>query len=141
MEKIKRNEFLKELGFKGSALFALYCTGVSCLPADVNPIETASGKTLLELDLSDNANSSLLNNGGYLIRNGIVLANNNGSYIAATQICTHENKRAVIFRNNEWYCTDHGARFSLSGQGLNKDASKGLTVYSVAKVGTLLTVS
>jgi cytochrome b6-f complex iron-sulfur subunit len=106
VDKIKRNEFLKELGFKGSALFAIYCTGVSCLPLDVNPLDVNTGKILLSLDLSDNLNSSLLQNGGYTVRNGILVANNNGSYIAATQICSHENKRAVIFRNNEWYCTD-----------------------------------
>jgi nitrite reductase/ring-hydroxylating ferredoxin subunit len=141
MDKIKRNEFLKELGFKGSALFALYCTGVSCLPADVNPVETTTGKTLLKLDLSDTANGDLVKNGGYIVRNSIIVANNNGSYIAATQICSHENLRAITFRNTEWYCIEHGARFSLSGQGLNKNGSKGIKVYAVTKVGNELTVS
>jgi len=141
MDKIKRNEFLKELGFKGSALFALYCTGVSCLPADVNPLVGDAANTSLSVDLSDNLNSNLLKNGGYIIRNGIVVANNNGSYIAATQICSHENKRAIIFRNNEWYCPEHGARFSQAGQGLNKDGSKGIKVYSIGQEGNTLNIA
>ena len=141
MDKIKRNEFLQELGFKGSALFSLYCTGVSCLPSDVNPLVGDVANTSLLVDMSDSLNANLHKNGGYIVRNGIVVANNNGSYIAATQICSHENKRAIIFRNNEWYCPEHGARFSLSGQGLNKDASKGLKVYSVNLVGKILNIA
>ncbi|MFT5885020.1 MAG: cytochrome b6-f complex iron-sulfur subunit [Arcticibacterium sp.] len=139
MEKIKRNEFLKELGFKGSALFALYCTGVSCLPSDVQPQEALG--SLITIDLGDAANRNLLKNGGYIIKDTVVIANNDGNFLAATQICSHENKRKVIFRDGEWYCTDHGARFALNGSGLNKDGSKGLSIYQVNQSGDILTIS
>ncbi|WP_304232370.1 ubiquinol-cytochrome c reductase iron-sulfur subunit [Jiulongibacter sediminis] len=140
-QKLKRNEFLKDLGFKGAALFALYCTGTSCLPADVNPSATSNLGNSLTIDLSDSANSSLLSDGGYIIKEGVVIANNGGSYVAGSQICSHENKRKVIFRNGEFYCTDHGARFSTTGQGLNKDAAKGLEIYTVSQNENVLTIS
>ncbi len=139
MDKIKRNEFLKELGFKGSALFALYCTGVSCLPSDVQPQQSLN--EALNIDLGNAANSNLLRDGGFIIQNAVVVANNGGSYIAATQICSHDNKRQVIFQDGEWYCTDHGARFALNGSGLNKDGSKGLNIYQVSQSGDILTIT
>lgn len=70
-----------------------------------------------------------------------MVANNGGNFIAATQICSHENKGKVIFRDSEWYCTDHGARFALNGSGLNKDGSKGLSIYQASQPGDILTIS
>ncbi len=136
-EKIKRNEFLKSLGFKGTALFAVYCTGISCTTTDVAPISGGS----LTINLADSANAALLKEGGYIINSAVVIANNGGKYVAATQVCSHENIRKVIFRSGEFYCTEHGARFSTTGTGLNKDASRGLKIYSVSQSGDVLTIS
>ena len=136
-QKLKRNEFLKDIGFKGAALFALYCTGTSCLPADVTP----SGSVSFTLDLNDSSNAALLTDGGYVIKSGVVVANIGGYFVAGSQICSHENIRKVIFRNGEFYCTEHGARFDSSGKGLNKDGSRGLIVYKVTISDTLITIS
>jgi nitrite reductase/ring-hydroxylating ferredoxin subunit len=133
-EKINRNEFLKKMGFAGSSLFALY-TLDSCKTADVLP---SGGITL---DLSAASNAPLKTNGGYVITSGVVVANHNGKYIAATVTCSHEDLKQVIFKNGEWFCTAHDARFSTTGAGLNKEASKGLKVYATSLSGTTLSVT
>ena len=72
---------------------------------------------------------------------GVVVAkDSSGNYVAATQTCTHEGNKQITLKNNEWYCTAHGARFSLSGSGLNSEGSKGLTIYKTALTGTTLRV-
>lgn len=96
---------------------------------------------LLTIDLTATANAALKTVGGYLVKSGIVVAQSSaGVYVAATQTCTHEPKKKIIFNKTEYYCTDHGARFDLTGKGLNSFGSKGLTVYKTATDGTTLVV-
>lgn len=137
-QKIDRHQFLKKAGFKGAALFAVYCAGVSCLPEEATPLQEG---VLLSLDLTNSNNSNLNEIGGYIVQNTVVVARTTDGFIAATQICSHENKRGIIFKNDEFYCTDHGARFDQAGKGLNKDGSKGIKIYTVSKNGNTLTVS
>lgn len=93
----------------------------------------------LKIDLTTSTKLSTV--GGYLQQSGIVVAQvSTGVYAAVTQTCTHEPKKKVIFNKNEWYCTDHGARFSLTGSGLNSLGKKGITVYKVANDGKTLVV-
>ena len=85
---------------------------------------------------------ALNNNGGYIIKNNTVIAKDlSGNYVAATNLCSHEQKRRVIFKNGEYYCTEHGARFNLTGKGLNNDGSGGLTIFKTSLEGTILTIS
>jgi nitrite reductase/ring-hydroxylating ferredoxin subunit len=96
---------------------------------------------LLTIDLSSSTAANLKNVGGYITQSGIVVAQSTaGVYVAATQTCTHEPKRQVIFNVNEYYCTAHGARFSLNGSGKNSFGSRGLTVYKTATDGKTLVV-
>lgn len=133
-QKINRNDFLKQMGFAGASLFAVY-TLESCGTTDVTP---AGGITL---DLAAASNAALKNNGGYVITQGLVVANNNGNYIAATLTCSHEDLKKMVFKNGEWYCTEHAARFTIAGKGLNSEGSKGLKVYTTSLNGNTLTVN
>jgi nitrite reductase/ring-hydroxylating ferredoxin subunit len=92
---------------------------------------------LAKIELSAGTSSALKTVGGYItINNAIVLAQSTaGVYVAATKTCTHEPKKKIIFNKTEFYCTDHGARFSLAGKGLNSLGSKGLTIYKTATDG------
>ncbi|WP_337042238.1 Rieske (2Fe-2S) protein [Emticicia sp. 17c] len=137
-EKINRNEFLKSLGFTGAALFALYTTE-SCKneAGGVTPIPSSG----LTLDLTDAAYSNLKKEGGYVIKSGIVVARYNGNYIAATITCSHEGRQQITFQNGEWYCTAHGARYDVTGKGLNSDGRNGLTVYKTSVSGNILTIN
>ncbi len=97
---------------------------------------------ILSLDLAETANAVLKTVGGYIIKNRIVVAQTStGNYVAATQTCSHEPKNRVIYRDKEWYCTDHGARYTLQGAGLNSKGSRGLTVYKVTQIGQILYIS
>lgn len=96
---------------------------------------------LLTIDLTASAAAALKTVGGYLAQSGIVVAqSSSGTYIAVTQTCSHEPKKAIIFNKTEFYCTQHGARFDLTGKGKNSFGSKGLTVYKTATDGKTLVV-
>jgi nitrite reductase/ring-hydroxylating ferredoxin subunit len=120
---------------------------------NVNPSTEASSKItttelnaiknqLAKIDINASTSAALKTVGGYItINNAIVLAHHTqGVYIAATKTCTHEPKKKIIFNKTEFYCTDHGARFSLAGKGLNSLGSKGLTIYKTATDGISIVV-
>jgi nitrite reductase/ring-hydroxylating ferredoxin subunit len=97
--------------------------------------------TKAKIDLTSTTYSKLQTVGAYMIVSNIVIAlSKNNTYIAATVTCSHEPKKQMIYYNNEWYCTAHGARFSLTGAGLNSRGRSGLTVYKVATDGKTLVV-
>ena len=142
-DKISRMEFLKTMGFKGASLLAIYC-GASAMSSCINeagdPTNLPSGIDFT-LDLSEAANVKLLTPGGYLIVNKIVIARVSAdAFAAVTQVCTHENKSKVIFRNDEFYCTEHGARYTQAGVGLNSEGKKGIKAYNTELSGNLLHV-
>lgn len=97
---------------------------------------------IVKVDLTASATTALKNDGGFVIVNGsVVVANvSGGQYVAAQNLCTHQPRPNIIFNRTEYYCTDHGARFSLTGTGLNSLGSRGLTVYRTANDGKTLVV-
>lgn len=139
---MNRIEFLKSLGISGAALFALGTLGCmnSCTSeSDPSP----SGSADFTFDLDDPSNSALNNNGGYVIKNSVVIARTgNGTFAAVTLICSHENNPNIFFDgpNNEFRCTVHGARFSSTGQGLNSNGSRGLRTYNTELNGRILRI-
>lgn len=140
--KLSRNEFLKSLGFKGASLLAIYC-GASTLSSCINEAGNPSGNTGLDftLDLNDSTNAVLKTIGGYLISNRIVIARvSTDSFAAVTQVCSHENKAKVIYRNSEFYCTEHGARYTTAGVGLNSEGKKGIKAYNTELNGSALRI-
>lgn len=136
---MNRNDFLKKLG--GGAAFALTaaCLG-SCAVENVAPEQAADAN--FTLDLNDAANAPLQSNGGFVVVNNqvVVARTNDGNYVAATRTCSHEPRKQMVLRNGEWYCTAHGARFNLSGTGLNNNGRNGLTVYNTELNGNMLRV-
>lgn len=163
MLPMNRYEFLKSMGFRGGALMVLltscireedtYVEALTISPSsNTTPVVTTPPTTgttdlstiknpLVTIDLTASANAALKTVGGYLVKSGIVIAQASaGVYVAATQTCSHEPKKRVIFNRTEFYCTDHGARFDLTGKGLNSFGSKGIAVYKVATDGKTLVV-
>lgn len=138
-EKISRNQFLKSLGLGGAALVAVYCSSTalsSCTNEGVSP----SPVTSFTVDLS--ANAALKNTGGFIVQNGVVIANvGSGKYVAVTQTCSHEGRKQVTFQNGEFYCTAHGARFDTTGKGLNANGKAGIKVYTTTVNGNTLTIA
>lgn len=137
--KINRNEFLKNLGFKGASLVALYCTskGLSSCSSD-NTVVPASVD--LTVDLS--TTTALANTGGYTIVSNVVIANTgNGNYVAASITCPHENKNAIKYTQGVFYCPEHGAAFSTNGSCTNGVTGRALKIYTVTKSGNTLKIT
>ena len=96
----------------------------------------------ITIDLKSATYSKLNTLSGYLVVSNtyVVALSKTGRFIAATVTCSHEPKKRIVYSNEEWYCTDHGARFSLAGKGLNSNGSKGLTIYKTATDGNTLII-
>jgi cytochrome b6-f complex iron-sulfur subunit len=141
-EAISRTKFLKTIGLNGAALFAAtYCAGALTSCTNETGVITPGGTDLATIDLSTAANAKLNTKGNYIIINNIVVANTSeGKFVAVPLTCSHEGRKEVTYRTNEFYCTAHGARFDNAGLGLNRDGSGGLKLYTVTQTGTVLTV-
>jgi len=140
-EGINRKQFLSKLGLGTGAIMATYCLGslISCDDDD----DYISGEVDFTLDLDESAYDALNTVGGYVRINKVVIAAvSEGTFVAVTQICSHEGKEKVTYRssNNDFYCTEHGAIFDLEGKGLNSNGSKGILIYNTSLSGTLLRV-
>lgn len=138
---IKRKDFLKRMGLSASAIVATYCLGG--LATSCKSDNTTAGDVDFTLDLTSSAASSLSSVGGWLKTNGVVIAHvDTDTYVAVTQVCSHEGKSKVTYRasNEDFYCTEHGARFDLNGKGLNSNGSKGIHVYNTSIDGDILRV-
>ena len=139
-EKLNRVAFLKKMGLSSAAIFAAaYCSS-SCTNETVDPgTGTTDGVTV---DLTDTKYAKLTTVGNYIVINNIVVAHTSDhKYVAVPLACSHEGERQVTYRNTEFYCTAHGARFDNNGVGLNSEGRKGLKLYTVTKNGNILTIS
>jgi cytochrome b6-f complex iron-sulfur subunit len=138
-----RQQFLASLGLQGAALLAVYCAGQSLTAcsksSNTDPAPLPSGGVVV--DLSASANAGLLKVGGYIVTNDIVVANTSKGYVAVTVVCSHEGRKEVTLRNDQFYCTAHGALYDLTGKGLNSEGRNGIKLYTVTKSGNSLTIS
>ncbi|MEQ9375758.1 MAG: Rieske 2Fe-2S domain-containing protein [Imperialibacter sp.] len=131
--EMTRGEFVKSLGISVGAIMATWCIGglTSCMNADMPA--PGDGGVDFTIDLEASENKALLTNGGWLIKNSVVIARtNSGDYVAVTQVCSHEGRKQVAYRasKNDFYCNAHGATYSISGKGTNSAGSRGLTRYT-----------
>ena len=137
---MNRKDFLSKISLGAAFALTAGCLGACSKGEDITTSAMLGGVNF-ELDLNDSTNAAILVNGGYIVKNQVVVAKDNtGEYVAATQRCSHEGLYRVIMKNNAWYCPEHGAQFSLNGTGLNSDGRKGLTVYNTELNGSILRV-
>ena len=137
-EGIKRIQFLSKLGLGTGAIMATDCLG--CLTSCDDDDDYIGGEVDFTLDLDESAYDALNAVGGYVRINKVVIAAvSEGTFVAVTQICSHQGAENVTFRslNNDFYCTQHGAIFDLDGKGLKSNGSKGILIYNTSLSGTL----
>ena len=137
-EGINRIQFLSKLGLGTGAIMATDCLG--CLTSCDDDDDYIGGEVDFTLDLDESAYDALNAVGGYVRINKVVIAAvSEGTFVAVTQICSHQGAENVTFRslNNDFYCTQHGAIFDLDGKGLNSNGSKGILIYNTSLSGTL----
>lgn len=138
---MKRKDFLKSIGGAAAVAVTFSCLG-GCTKSDILTDTDITSGLPFTIDLTAAEASPLMNNGGHIIKNNTVVARDlSGNYVAATNLCSHDQLRKVIFQNGEYYCTEHGARFNLAGTGLNSDGSGGLAIFQTSLEGNILTVS
>lgn len=143
---MQRKEFINALGLSTASLLLATCFG-ACSKANgtdsgntVTPPPPSNIDFLLDLTLTENAN--LGTNGGFVYKNGIIIARTTtGGYIAVSMACTHQGT-AVIYdgSNNRFFCNNHGSSFSNSGVVNNGPAATNLKQYATSLSGTSLRV-
>ncbi len=138
-----RKEFLTKLGFSAAAIAAVSTLGAlhGCSANSGSPFPNA--KADFTIDLTDPAYATLKTVGGYIVKDGVVVAHTkDGTFAAVTVVCSHQGNPYVMFdgSTNTFFCPVHGARYSTTGQGLNFQGSNGLKTYKVDVNGTQLHV-
>ena len=138
---MNRKDFLNSMGMSAAAYAIINCTGCK---KSTNGSNDNKGPTNIDfnLDLNSAENAVLLNNGGSLLTNDVIVAKTTaGIYIAVQRSCTHERYNLNYqSNNNRFYCANHGATFSESGVVTNGPASKSLVVYRTQLTGTSLRI-
>jgi cytochrome b6-f complex iron-sulfur subunit len=132
---VERKAFLKFLAAGAAAgTVANYLS--SCSKTDDAPTVDFT------IDLSQPANSNLLQPGGSLIKQQVIVINNNGSYLALSDICTHEGC-SLAYNNSakKLNCPCHGATFTLTGDVLSGPANRSLKQYNVTLNGNVLRIN
>jgi nitrite reductase/ring-hydroxylating ferredoxin subunit len=135
-----RFEFLRKLGFGGSALLTALCLGQSSCKEDD---KTSSSSKDFTLDLNQAAFSKLKTPGNFIVEQDVVVAcTGPGAYAAVTVICSHEGQKQVAYQagSNDFRCSAHGATFDVQGKGKSGPSSAGLRTYQTSLSGNSLRV-
>ncbi|MHA7830147.1 MAG: QcrA and Rieske domain-containing protein [Flagellimonas sp.] len=144
---MERKEFLRSLGAGAAFALTFPCLqGCSKDQIDGNLVEEPTGVDFT-IDLTSSEASSLSENGGFILKNLVVIARNlQGEYVAASQVCSHLSYDQVRFIDQNggiFYCDVHGSRFDQDGTPLNQvdgAAAKVLKVYNTELDGSMLRV-
>jgi len=139
---MERKEFLRTLGAGAAFALAFPCVqGCSKDDGGGLPIPTGVDFTI---DLTSSEGANLQNNGDFILKNEVVVVKNlAGNFIAASQICSHQQTDQVRFIEDDggiFYCSTHGSRFSQTGSPLNTITSNPLKIFSTELNGDILRV-
>lgn len=140
---MERKAFLRSLG--AGAAFALTFPCVQGCSKDDNldtkPIPTGVDFTI---DLDSGEGQSLQNNGDFILKNDVVVVKNlEGNFIAASQICSHQQTDQVRFLDEDggiFHCFTHGSEFDQNGTPLNAITSNPLKTFNTSLNGNLLRI-
>jgi cytochrome b6-f complex iron-sulfur subunit len=137
-----RKEFLSAIGVSAASLVVINCIGCSKSSNSTGNSINGPSNVDFTLDLTASANAALLNNGGYIAFNGILVARTTaGAYIAVQQSCTHESYPLIYQPSaSHFYCNNHGSAFTETGVVLNSPARNNLSTYKTTLTGTSLRV-
>ena len=145
---MERKQFLKSLGAGAAFAITFPCLG-GCGKddgADGNLVDPPTGVDFT-VDLNAPEAANLQNNGGFILKNLVVVVKNlEGEFVAATQVCSHQNYDQVKFVNQDggiFFCDVHGSRFDQTGAPLNtipNSVAKPLKIYNTELNGSMLRV-
>ena len=139
---MERKEFLKSLG--ASAAFAVAFPCLHACSSESNPEDETPTGIDFTIDLSAPDAAPLQNNGGFILQNLVVVARNlEGNYVAASQVCSHQQTEEVRFVADDggsFFCSTHGSRFNQQGTPINTVTNNPLKIYSTELNGNVLRV-
>ena len=140
-----RKEFLSQIGFTGATFVFAQCLG-GCSKSDGSTNNNGGTnpptKVNFTLDLTNSAYAPLLTAGGYIYKDGVIVARTLANqYIAVSAACPHQGT-SVVFEgsNNRFFCPNHGSTFSTSGAVTAGPANSSLIQYNTELTGNLLRV-
>ena len=144
---MERKEFMRTLGV-GAAFALTFPCLQGCSKDDttgeITPVPTGVDFTV---DLSAAEGANLANNGGFILKNLVVVVKNlEGNFVAASQVCSHQQYDQVRFNSVDggiFYCDVHGSRFDQNGTPLNQvdsNASIPIKIFSTSLNGDILRV-
>lgn len=141
---MERKAFLRSLG--AGAAFALTFPCVQgCSKSDdgVDPQPIPTGVDFT-IDLTSEEGAGLQNNGDFILKDFVVVVKNlQGQFIAASQICSHQQTDQVRFLEENggiFRCFTHGSQFDQDGNPLNAITSNPLKIFNTSLSGNLLRV-
>ena len=149
---MERKNFLKNLG--AAAAFAVTFPCLHACSKDESTAGDDGGNTPVPsgvdftIDLESSEASKLAENGGYILKNLVVIVKNlAGEYVAASQVCSHQGYDEVRFVNLDgngiFYCDVHGSRFEQDGSPLNQvdgNPARALKIFKTELSGSILRV-
>lgn len=137
---MQRRNFIGNLAKGAGTLIVLPTLITACEEDPIDP-NGNNGDDLLVVDLTDTQNSALLSDGGFVVRNNVIIINSGGTYIALSSVCTHQSCTVTYnASDNNLPCPCHGSLFSTSGSVLNGPADAPLATYSVTENGDVLEI-
>lgn len=145
---MQRKQFLRSLG--AGAAFALVfpcvqgCSkdgGSDVNPEDQKPVPTGVDFTV---DLTSSEGAGLQNNGDFILKDFVVVVKNlEGQFVAASQVCSHQQTEEVRFVSQDggiFRCSTHGSKFDQLGNPLNTITNNKLKVFNTELTGDILRV-
>ncbi len=139
---MERKAFLKTLG--AGAAFALTFPCIQgCSKDDVGGLPVPTGVDFT-IDLTSAEGMQLQNNGDFILKNDVVVVRNlEGNFVAASQICSHQQTDQVRFVTDNggiFECSTHGSQFSQTGTPLNQITRNPLKIFNTEVNGDILRV-
>lgn len=139
---MERKEFLRSLG-AGAAFAITFPCLQGCSKDDAGDIPIPTGIDFT-IDLNSAEGQQLANNGDFILKNDVVVAKNlEGNFVAASQICSHQQTDQVRFIDEQggiFRCFTHGSEFSQTGTPLNTITNNPLKIFNTSLNGTTLRV-
>lgn len=114
----------------------------SCSKEDPGSGGTPPPGNKLTLDLTNASYTALNTVGGFVVAQGIIVANTASGYVALDSTCTHLGCTVgYSSTSNNFPCPCHGSVFSATGSVVNGPATTALKSYSTSKSGNILTIN
>lgn len=140
---MERKEFLKTLGAGAAFALAFPCVKGCSKGSDGEPTPIPSGIDFT-IDLSGPDGAALQNPGDFILRQLVVVARNlQGEFVAASQVCSHQQTEGVQFVSSQggiFQCSTHGSQFAQNGTPINAVTSNPLKIFRTSLNGNLLRV-